>query len=182
MDARHPCPPLVRETPSARLQRRRLLQAGLAALLPAGCGFQLRRPPTLNFSTVQLVGFPARSPFTEELQRSIEASGSTRVVDPPTVPQVVLEALEDRRDKTVAAQAAAGQIREFTLRTRLRFRLRTPSGRILIPPTELLLRREMSYNETNALAKEQEEAMLYRSMQSDIVEQVMRQLAAVPAP
>ena len=38
----------------------------------------------------------------------------------------------------------------------------------------------MSYNESNALAKEQEETMLYRSMQSDIVEQVMRQLAAVP--
>lgn len=161
--------------------RRRLLQSALVALLPAGCGFQLRRSPTLNFATVQLVGFPARSPFTEDLRRSIEASGSTRVVESPADAQVVLEALEDRRDKTVAAQASAGQVREFTLRARLRFRLRTPAGRILIPATELLLRREMSYNESNALAKEQEEAMLYRSMQNDIVEQVMRQLAAVPA-
>ena len=32
---------------------------------------------------------------------------------------------------------------------------------------------------TNALAKEQEEAILYRAMQSDIVDQVLRQLAAV---
>ena len=39
----------------------------------------------------------------------------------------------------------------------------------------------MSYNETAALAKEQEEAALYRAMQSDIVAQVMRRLAAVPA-
>ena len=39
----------------------------------------------------------------------------------------------------------------------------------------------MSYNESAALAKEQEEALLYRAMQSDIVSQVMRRLASVPA-
>lgn len=160
--------------------RRRTLVLTVAPLALAGCGFQLRRPPTLNFATLQLVGFPVRSPFTEELRRSIEASGSTRVVESVAQAQVVLEALEDVRDKTVAAQTAAGQVREFTLRTRLRFRLRTPAGRLLIRDTELLLSRDMSYNETNALAKAQEEAMLYRGMQRDIVDQVMRQLAAVP--
>jgi LPS-assembly lipoprotein len=73
-------------------------------------------------------------------------------------------------------------VRDLTLRTRLSFRLRTPAGRVLIRDTELLLSRDMSYNETDALAKEQEETMLYRGMQSDIVDQVMRRLAAVPAP
>ncbi|MBA3588834.1 LPS assembly lipoprotein LptE [Methylibium sp.] len=164
--------------------RRRLLQLGLGAgaALLVGCGFQLRRPPRLDFNTVQLVGFPARSPFTEELERAVEASGSTRVVESAAQAEVVLEALADVRDKTVAAQTSAGQVREFTLRTRLRFRLRTPAGRLLIPDTELLLTRDLSYNETNALAKQLEEQALYRSMQSDIVEQVMRRLAAVPAP
>ena len=116
------------------------------------------------------------------MRRAIEASGSTRVVESPAQAQVVLEALEDARDKTVAAQTAAGQVRDLTLRTRLKFRLRTPGGRVLINDTELLLSRDMTYNEANALAKEQEEAVLYRAMQSDIVDQVMRQLAAVPAP
>ena len=37
----------------------------------------------------------------------------------------------------------------------------------------------MSYTENAALAKEQEEAFLYRAMQSDIVAQVMRRLASV---
>lgn len=161
-------------------RRHALLTIAAAAL--AGCGFRLRRPPTLNIATLQLVGFPARSPFTEELRRAIEASGSTRVVASAGQAQAVLEALEDSRDKTVAAQTSAGQVREFTLRTRLRFRLRTPGERVLIPDTELLLSRDMSYNETDALAKAEEEAMLYRAMQSDIVDQVMRRLAAVPAP
>ena len=39
--------------------------------------------------------------------------------------------------------------------------------------------RDLSYTESAALAKEQEEAILYRAMQSDIVSQVMRRLASV---
>jgi LPS-assembly lipoprotein len=37
----------------------------------------------------------------------------------------------------------------------------------------------MSYTERAALGKEQEEATLYRAMQTDIVSQVMRRLASV---
>jgi LPS-assembly lipoprotein len=161
-------------------ERRLAWQAVLAAVLLPGCGFQLRRPPTLSFSTIQLVGFRPGSPFTEELRRSIEASAGTRVVESAAEAQVILEAMEDVRSKSVASQTAAGQVREFTLRTRLRFRVRTPSGRILIPPTDLLLFRQMTYNETEALAKEYEEATLNRAMQSDIVDQIMRRLATIP--
>ena len=70
-------------------------------------------------------------------------------------------------------------MREVQLRVRLGFRLRTPAGRELIAPAEILLARDMSYNESAALAKEHEESLLYRAMQSDIVSQVMRRLAAV---
>jgi LPS-assembly lipoprotein len=37
----------------------------------------------------------------------------------------------------------------------------------------------MTYNERDALAKEQEEELLYRAMQSDIASQVLRRLAAI---
>jgi len=77
------------------------------------------------------------------------------------------------------ASTAAGQVREVQLRARLKFRVHTPAGRELIPETEILLSRDISYSETAALAKEQEEAFLYRAMQSDIVAQVMRRLASV---
>jgi len=165
-------------------ERRAVIRAlaALPVLTLGGCGFQLRRPPTLPFATVALMGFQPRSPFVDPLKRSIEAAGSTRVVESPAQAQVVLEAIEEVRDKSVAAQTAAGQVRDLTLRSRFKFRLRTPGGRVLIRDTELLLTRAMSYNETVALAKEQEEATLYRAMQSDIVDQVMRQLAAVAPP
>lgn len=165
--------------PGAGLSRRLLLVLAVSGL--AGCGFALRRAPELRFRTIALTGFAPRSPLADELRRSIDASRTTLVVDSSAQAQVVLEAIADARERSVVASTSAGQVRELQLRARLNFRVRTPGGRELIPATEILLSRDMSYSETAALAKEQEEAFLYRAMQSDIVAQVMRRLAAVPA-
>ncbi|MGZ5234734.1 MAG: LPS-assembly lipoprotein LptE, partial [Caldimonas sp.] len=108
-----------------------------------------------------------------------EASATTRVVEAVGEAEVVLQALSDERQKSVVAVTAANQVREFELRSRFRFSLRTAAGKELIPPSEILLKRDLTYTESAALAKEQEEAFLYRSMQSDIVSQVLRRLASV---
>ena len=157
---------------------RRSVVAALAGGLSA-CGFELKRAPEMHFKTVQLVGFAARSPMADELRMNINASTTTIVVDTAAQAQVVLEALTDAREKSVVASTAAGQVTEFQLRLRFRFRLRTVAGKELIPPAEILQSRDMSYTETQALGKEIEEANLFRSMQTDIVSQVMRRLASV---
>lgn len=157
--------------------RRRFLLGAAVAL--AGCGFELKRPPSLSFATIQLTGFAPRSPLAAELKQSIDASPTTRVVDALKDAQVVLQAIAESREKVVVAQTAANQIREFELRLRFSFRLRTAAGKDLIPESEIVLRRSLTYSESAALAKEQEEAFLYRSMQTDIVSQVLRRLASV---
>jgi LPS-assembly lipoprotein len=161
------------------LHRRSLLLVALPLL--AACGFELRRPPVLSFRTIALVGFAPRSPLADELRQALAAS-SAGVVERPARADVVFEALADNRPRSVVASTAAGQVRELQLGVRLVFRLSTPQGRSLIEPTELLLTRDMSYSESAALAKEQEEAELLRAMQADIVAQVMRRLAAVEMP
>ena len=72
-----------------------------------------------------------------------------------------------------------GRIREYSLVYRLRFRVNGAGGKELIPPTELALKRDISFNESQAIAKEKEEDMLYRDMQSDAVQQILRRLAAL---
>ena len=151
----------------------------LATTALAGCGFELRRAPELRFRTIQLVGFKPRSPLHDELRTNINASTTTLVVEGLAQAQVVLESIDDVREKVVVASSAVGQVTEFQLRERFNFRLKTVSGRELIPKTEILQNRDMSYTESAALGKEQEEAFLYRAMQSDIVAQVMRRLASV---
>lgn len=158
-----------------------LLAAAAVAGLSA-CGFHLRQAPQLPFRTVALVGFAAPSPLADALREQLRLS-QVQVLAEPARAEAVLEALESSRTKTVVASTAAGQVREVQLRVKLRFRLATPSGKLSLPTAELLLARDMSYSETDALAKTQEEALLYRAMEDDIAGQVVRRLvAAQPAP
>ena len=161
--------------------KRRSALAALGGIALAGCGFELRRAPELRFRSIALAGFKPKSTLADELRRQIGTSTTTIVADSPAQAQVVLEALTDAREKSVVASTAFGQVRELQLRSRFGFRLRTPAGREQSPATEILLSRDMSYSESAALAKEQEEEALYRSMQNDIAAQVLRRLASVPA-
>ena len=153
------------------------LASGLSSL--SGCGFDLRQPARVSFGSIALVGFARRSPLAEELKRQLQKQ--IPVLDTPDKAEVVLQALDDVREKSVVASTAAAQVRELQLRLKFNFRARTPGGRELIPRAELLVQRDLSYSETAALAKELEENELFREMQSDIVAQVLRRLAAVTA-
>jgi LPS-assembly lipoprotein len=168
---------LVRRTPgSTRSVRRTLVSAG-ALLAVGGCGFALRRAPALPFRSIALVGFAPDSPLAAELRARLAESAQVQAA--PARADAVLQALTDARERVVVASTATGQVRELQLRVRLRFRVSTPAGRELLPPAELLLVRDMSYSESVALAKEQEQAQLYRAMDEDIAAQVLRRLAAV---
>ncbi|ABE46487.1 LPS assembly lipoprotein LptE [Polaromonas sp. JS666] len=165
------------------MQRRALLSltASAAALSLAGCGFQLRKAPDYAFTTL-FSGLPESSPLGVELRRSLESTRKVKVItDGRQIKdaQVILDVLGDQREKQVLSRNASGQVREFQLRMRFRFKLRTLAGKELIPETEILQQRDISFNESAVLAKEAEENLLYRDMQSDIVQQVLRRLAAV---
>jgi LPS-assembly lipoprotein len=166
---------------SVASRRRRLMLGVTAGVVLAGCGFELRRAPEMRFQRVLLSGFGPKSPLAQELRQSIDASPDTRVVDSAAQAQVVLEALADSRERSVVAYTSTGLVREVQLRARLSFRLRSAAGKELIAPTEILQFRELSYNEGIALAKQYEEAFQFKAMQTDIVAQVIRRLAAVPA-
>ena len=161
--------------------RRASLLTLAAALLLAGCGFQLRQAPHFAFNTIYVGAAPSSS-LGNELKRTIAFSDGVTVIGEPAranSAQVVLDVLADQREKVVVGLTASGQVREFQLRTRLRFKLRTPQGKELIPETELLQQRDISFNESAVLAKEAEENLLYRDMQTDLVQQLMRRLAAL---
>jgi LPS-assembly lipoprotein len=145
---------------------RRAVLVGVGAAL-SGCGFALRRPAELPFRRIVIAGFKPRSPMAEALRQALPRSVA-----------VVLLAIEDRFDKTVAASTAAGQVREFRLRVSLRFRLDHPDGTPQLAEQTLELTRDMSYSETAALAKQAEEAVLVREMRMDLAQQLLQMLAA----
>ena len=164
--------------------QRRFLLTGMvsgAALTLAGCGFELRKAPNFPFKTL-FSPFGDTSVLGIELKRSLESNGTVKVITDTRLidtADVILDVLRETREKVVVSRNAFGQVREFQLRLRFGFKLRTPKGKELIPASEILQQRDISFNESAVLAKEAEEGLLYREMQSDIVQQIMRRLAAV---
>lgn len=160
--------------------RRRNLLLAVPALGLTACGFALRQAPKFAFSTI-FIRVAEASSLGNELKRNLTGSGLTVITDAKRLEsaEVVLDVVSDQREKSVASLTSSGQVREFQLRVRVKFRLRTPQGKELIPDVELLQQRDISYSETQALSKEPEEQLLYRSMQTDIVQQMMRRLAAL---
>ena len=145
------------------------------------CGFELRKAPNFAFKTL-FSPLAESSVLGVELKRSLEANGAVRVItDARQIAEadVIMDVTSDLRDKLVVSRNAAGLVREFQLRQRFRFKVRTPQGKDLIPDSEILQVRDISFNESAVLAKEAEEALLYREMQSDVVQQIMRRLASI---
>ena len=153
----------------------RVAVAFLLTLLLAACGFQLRGQAVLPFESlyVQTAG---PSAFANQLTRAVRASSKTRVTDNPQEAQVTLQIITEARERAILSLSGSGRVREITLRYRVAYRLYDQKSKEHIAPSEILLRRDLSYTDTDVVAKEQEEALLYRDMQSDAVQQLVRRL------
>lgn len=168
------------ESTPLRMLRRSFLVLPVPLILTA-CGFALRQAPEFGFQSIY-VAMPAGSALGTELRRQLLGTDKVQVITDAakrSEADVVLESLEDQRERVVVGLNASGQVREFQLRVRFKFRVRTPAGRELIPATEILRQLDQSYSETAALSKEAEALMLYDNMQADIVQQTLRRLATV---
>lgn len=145
----------------------------------AGCGFQLRGQAKLPFENLYL---PGTSPLVIELRRNVTAGTQTKLTDSQRDAQAILALTHEAREKIVLSYTTGGLVREFQLRYRVGFRLYDPKGRNFMPPNEIELTRDISFNEGQVLAKESEEALLFRDMQSDMVQQIIRRLVAARVP
>lgn len=151
-----------------------------ASLLTA-CGFELRKAPDMAFSTLY-TNIPDNSIFGQQLKRSLKANNQLEIItDTRDIEraQVILELLEEAQEKVILSKSSTGTVREYVLRFRIRFKLRTRDGFELIPDSELVQEREISFSETAALSKASEEQLLYQDLRNDLVQQVLRRLASV---
>lgn len=151
------------------------------AVMLSACGFQLRGSngqANLPFRTIY-VAIPDTSSLGNELKRYIRASGETAVATEPQTAQAIVELLSETREKVILSLNTQGRVREYALLYKVRFRVKDNKDNELLAPTEITLKRNISFNEAQVIAKEKEEELLYRDMQSDLVQQILRRLAAL---
>lgn len=152
-----------------------------AALLVAACGFHLRGAQPLPFSTLYL-GVAENSELGAALKRTIRSQGTTKLVDTPKDAQAILTVLGESTEKRILSLNSAGRVREYQLVYRFVFRVHDQQGRDLVPSSDITMTRDITFNDEQVLAKEAEETLLYRDMRADLVQQIMRRMAAAKTP
>lgn len=162
---------------------RSLLSLFLALILAAtltGCGFHLRGVGSSNlpYKTMH-IALPDTADVNIWLQRYINASGSTEIVTDPKAAEAIFQQLGDSRQKTILSVNAQGRVREFRLQLNYTFRVVNQQGQVLVAPNEINLSRDISFDDSNILAKDLEENLLWRDMNSDLVNQIMRRLSII---
>jgi LPS-assembly lipoprotein len=157
--------------------KRATIVALAATALLAACGFQLRGPATLPYDTLYVQAAPT-SQFAVQLRRVIGASGHTRVTNKPEEADAILQVLNELREKEILSLTAGGRVSEFQLRYRVFYQVVDKAKTVVLPQREIVLRRDFPFNDQDQISKESEEALLYRDMQADAVQQMLRQLQA----
>ena len=157
--------------------RVRWLVTVLMLLLLAGCGFHLRGQGEyrLPFKTLHVQSANDYSPLVIELKRALQGAG-VQLVDLPENAQLTFHIVAETAGKQILSLSGAGRVREYQLRFSVSFRAFDNTQHDWLPPAEIVLLRNLSYDDAQILAKEQEDALLYQNMRSDAVQQLLRRL------
>ena len=166
-------------TRQATPSRRRALLGALMALPLAGCGFQLRGSAKLPYESL-FVDLPESSQFGAELKRYLRSGTDTRMTSVRDDAQAILAPVREARSKTILSLSSSGRVREFRLKYNVDVRVTDRQGRDLIAPLVLVIERDFAFNDNQVLAKEGEEALIYRDMQADLIQQLLRRIEAAP--
>ncbi|HXF15783.1 MAG TPA: LPS assembly lipoprotein LptE [Burkholderiales bacterium] len=147
------------------------------AMILSSCGFQLRGQAAIPYKTL-FIETSGYSQFANDLERAIRFSSGTKVVSNRDDAQAILRIMGEAQEKHILSLSSGGRVREFELNYRVNYRLIDHAGKDLAQPGQIDLRRDMTYDDTEVLAKESEEQLLYRDMKKDAVQQMMRRLSA----
>ena len=146
----------------------------------AGCGFHLRGSAPVPFDTLYIPN--AKTGIALDLKRNIEAGTNAKVIDDPKKADAILELSGESREKIILSLTGTGRVREFRLRYTMGYRVHDGKGGEYVPPSRVQLQRDVTYDDSAILAKEAEEQLLFRDMQSDMVQQVLRRLSSAEKP
>jgi len=150
----------------------------LAVLMVAltGCGFHLRGQAGMPFKSIYLDVLNLNTPFINELRRNLIAN-KLQLASDAAQADVILNIVSELNDKQILTLGGTGRVSEFKLRTVVSLRAFDNQQRDWIRAEELSIERDYSYDDTKILAKEAEEALLYTSMRTDMVQQIVRRLS-----
>lgn len=142
-----------------------------------GCGFRLRGAGG-ELEQVPPVFVRGEDPAALELRQFLR-TGGVEVVDRISRARLVLDIEDAARERRVLSVGSRGRVQEYELVYRLQYRGEDREGRTVLDPQAVVETRDFSFDETDVVAKSNEEDFLFREMQRSAVMQIMRRLQVV---
>ena len=149
----------------------------LCVAMLSACGFQLRGSYNLPWETLH-IGLPENSELYYQIKRGIEVGSQTKVTTDAKQASASLVILRNDQAKSILSLSGKGLVREFQLTRTLAYRIQDAQGKELLPMSQIVLQRDMTFDDERIFAKEAEELSIWREMQQDLVQQLLRRLAA----
>ncbi len=148
-----------------------------ALLFLSACGFQLRGSElsALPYQSLYIDLTPDSEMYLW-LSRYIQSLKTTQIVDNPKDAQARFVELDNVRQKNILSLDSQGRVKEYRLEVNYIFQVVNAQGHVIVPPNEITLTRDVSHSDDTLLAKESEEALLWRDMYQDLSNQILRRL------
>ena len=159
-----------------------------SALLLSGCGFELRRLDSIPFSAIYIDApdenslasndwvFTRERVVAKKIRDALIAGGKTRVPDSPAQAEATLKISQESRSKSILTLSGAGRVKEYRLNFKVVYSVTGKAGQEIVGTNSIELSRDFTYDDSQLLAKSQEEKLLYRDMEDDAARQILRHL------
>lgn len=158
--------------------KRRAFLALTPAFFLAGCGFQLRRYDGVPFATMYIEAAPGNA-VAQRLRTLLTAGGRTRLVATAAEADAVLQLTRDERSKNILSLSGAGRVTEYRLGLLVSYSVVGRDARVLAETETIELARDLTYDDSQLLAKGAEETLLYRDMDENAAMRILRRLQAL---
>ena len=152
----------------------------LMAAMLAGCGFKPRAEVALPLAldVVRIEGVDEFSAVRRNLEAALERAGATIA---PTVEKdaaVVRLPVNTMVTEPLTISDAA-RVQEYLVRYTVELEVVDAAGKVLLERTPIVLERDYSYDQTQALGAAAEEELLRNELQREMVQQILRRIERI---
>lgn len=145
------------------------------AILLISCGFHLRAPELISFKTVQVSG---NTMITKPLIKQLKLQ-AIEIVTEPQAAELRVELLKEESEKRILSLSGTGVVREYELYYRVQYRTKTTQEATWSVPLQIESRRDFTFDDGSALAKQLEDKRLVETMQTEVMSGILRRLSAL---
>lgn len=159
----------------AALNLRNMLLLGV--LLLSACGFHLRGQDSLPFKSIYLQNSGAAT-LARDIKVALKSNGVV-VATSPEGAEGSMDLMSEQNEKRILSLSGNGRVREYQLIYRAVFRIKSINEELWGEPQTIEQRRDYTFSDAQTLAKEAEEARLFKDMRTDVVREIMRRISVL---